>query len=934
MDESDRKATDFERRASRRISRSVSIHAAGGDSVDTADDNDYAAAALTVANGFGPAPKPTSPTSSSPAAASEFGGATSNTSLPSSSDGVDEEPRPSTSTVLPDTNSLSPEAVASQSSSVPPGALRAPSPLSPASPSSSSASSPPSSVFPVPATSPRNVAVLPSSSQRRSVATIRPSSIAKPPIEALAIAGSAYVSDDNSASSGNNNNNSGSSSDDHGSGSGSGSGSDSDAASAGASGGMALVQGVQGEEPYRGPSGPSFPYQLYTQDVRVARTADGSTTSTPAPSESPYSGPRGPTFPYTMYPQNTMAGPSSVSVPGVPIVGFPGMPVNYQRRVGPDGEDVGDMIGPDGHTEQLPPYSRYPDDAYTRKIAAVSSAPGPDPLNDPTLAPPAAPLAGSGLNSVSLPAPVPVLVPAPVPVPVPVPVPATVPAPVALPEPPATVGGAAPEANLRSIPGAGGIGLAPRNPEFDAEEDGIESPRARYSLRSFGTESTSGHEINTAAQVVNEKRKTPTAFQRIARRRICGVVPYWAVCLLATALVLMGVILGSVIGGFVAKHRRLMQQHHPGGPDPVAVTITVDATPIPTPPNLLPLPTGTFNLPLSKDENPSACFNDTTQAQAWSCSLSFLFGMRVSITSEMPVPGGPTYNISINCNESSTLSNNVFVYGEQPPVIPTPVPLQLVNDTLDPNRGPAWFKMLPYNKTVVVPESFLSVPTATPTAPPVGRRDGGNQLSGAGSFGAVGPFHRKAFPAQAGDRPWVCTWPDTILEIFIYPNQNTSLYKFSLSSTYTPASTTPTPTPPPPPPPAPTDAAASVDRADVTSPAVESQTTTTAPVSSSYFDMPPPPPPYPRVVKVEERRMANSPQATCVQYQLKAEGTGLAAIPNLDANGKTVEIVIGEIESGPPLFSRSERDDMSNDDVFDKRDVSGLSKCGCLWMVT
>jgi len=64
-----------------------------------------------------------------------------------------------------------------------------------------------------------------------------------------------------------------------------------------------------------------------------------------------------------MYPQNTV--PEMEEDPTLDFihipVGFPGHAQSYQRRIGPDGEDVADIIGPDGHTEQLPPYTRYPD---------------------------------------------------------------------------------------------------------------------------------------------------------------------------------------------------------------------------------------------------------------------------------------------------------------------------------------------------------------------------------------------------------------------------------------------------------------------------------------------------------------------------------------------------------------------------------------------
>jgi hypothetical protein len=130
------------------------------------------------------------------------------------------------------------------------------------------------------------------------------------------------------------------------------------------------------EGPYQGPAGPSHPYHMYPQNTRVARTASIATTSTAAaPSERLYTGPSGPTHPYGMYPQNTV--PETESLHGhVPFssipVGFPGHGGGeYHRRLGPDGEEASDIIGPLGHTEQPPPYTQYPDEAFARKITPV-----------------------------------------------------------------------------------------------------------------------------------------------------------------------------------------------------------------------------------------------------------------------------------------------------------------------------------------------------------------------------------------------------------------------------------------------------------------------------------------------------------------------------------------------------------------------------------
>lgn len=53
----------------------------------------------------------------------------------------------------------------------------------------------------------------------------------------------------------------------------------------------------------------------------------------------------------------------------------------YQRRQGPDGEGADDLIGPDGHTEQLPPYTQYPNDLPPKERIAI---PERDPAAEET----------------------------------------------------------------------------------------------------------------------------------------------------------------------------------------------------------------------------------------------------------------------------------------------------------------------------------------------------------------------------------------------------------------------------------------------------------------------------------------------------------------------------------------------------------------------
>ena len=76
------------------------------------------------------------------------------------------------------------------------------------------------------------------------------------------------------------------------------------------------------------------------------------------------SGANRPTHPYGMYPQTMVDSTGTEALlagsADIASIGFPGLEQQYVRRQGPDGEGVDDIIGPDGHSEQLPPYSLHP----------------------------------------------------------------------------------------------------------------------------------------------------------------------------------------------------------------------------------------------------------------------------------------------------------------------------------------------------------------------------------------------------------------------------------------------------------------------------------------------------------------------------------------------------------------------------------------------
>ena len=76
-----------------------------------------------------------------------------------------------------------------------------------------------------------------------------------------------------------------------------------------------------------------------------------------------------------MYAQNTVSEEDLVNEPihtqNLPDASI-GPSQTYHRRQGPDGEGADDLIGPDGHTEQLPPYTQYPNDLPPKERIATA----------------------------------------------------------------------------------------------------------------------------------------------------------------------------------------------------------------------------------------------------------------------------------------------------------------------------------------------------------------------------------------------------------------------------------------------------------------------------------------------------------------------------------------------------------------------------------
>ncbi|KAL1961720.1 hypothetical protein VTN77DRAFT_1120 [Rasamsonia byssochlamydoides] len=130
--------------------------------------------------------------------------------------------------------------------------------------------------------------------------------------------------------------------------------------------------------PYTGATGPSHPYAMYPQ-VGVSRSASIATMSTVQQADGPLQGTSAPQHPYAMYPQNiALEGVDDQPIP----VGFPAGSLQPYQRAPAQPDDVGDIIGPDGHLEQLPPYSRYPDGIPPKTAMGAASIASAIPEQD------------------------------------------------------------------------------------------------------------------------------------------------------------------------------------------------------------------------------------------------------------------------------------------------------------------------------------------------------------------------------------------------------------------------------------------------------------------------------------------------------------------------------------------------------------------------
>ncbi|KAJ5561337.1 hypothetical protein N7535_004196 [Penicillium sp. DV-2018c] len=510
--------------------------------------------------------------------------------------------------------------------------------------------------------------------------------------------------------------------------------------------------------PYTGATGPSHPYGMYPQ-VGVSRSPSVGSISTIRPVERPIEDSTGPQHPYAMYSQNVVEeGMDDDIIP----VGFPGHNQPYQPPAGRPADDVGDIIGPDGHAEPLPPYSRYP-------TGVIPKPPTPEIMADLNTSP-----EERRLNNESPRAP-----------------------PIS-------------ETSSRA--------LVPEQSAEENNEGNREEPVATTGIMAF-----------------EEKLK------RRGKKTACCGLPVWTFVLIGTVM-LIGACIGGVIGGVLgtkkaaeASNQDEEEAQKSRAPPIVTVTATpqMDASLIPTPTNIKPIPSGHYMVPAGYQNGSGLCVDESNYGKAWKC---------MQAPGEFEVFVGETkghHSIVFDYGAPTA----TFTYGAQAPYWPAEPTqaLRMAIDTTDVGLGPALFFLAPFDKLVIVPEDTFSSSLS--------RRSWADD-----GWAQADAYKSLKQTVEVGDKPWFCWWNNTMMEFFMYVNQSTS---YSLGST----------------------AAVNSDMASSTAGAKVDKR-----VDSSIEDIP-------RRIKIEERRDDPSRESPyCQQMQIRKNG-GLALLSgqviNIEENAPT-----------------------------------------------
>jgi hypothetical protein len=405
-------------------------------------------------------------------------------------------------------------------------------------------------------------------------------------------------------------------------------------------------------------------------------------------------------------------------------------------------------------------------------------------------------------------------------------------------------------------------------------------------------ESSSASTVDVAEQGISEKsRPTRKGKQKWGDKKLWGKIPLGMVVLLLILVLIFAIILGAAIGTVVVKGKKnnSKERNREKNPQPQITKPTnsmFDATPIPVIPSQLPtLPTGTFVLPFGAPQESSPnCLTVPNQILAWSCKMSL---MPLLLKVDLSVPDGNRPIMPWATIEQYTKPDGGVQYGVQPPTLRNNF-LQLVLDQDYRAYKAAWHFQRAYDKVVVLADEDITAGALLRPRDADGHRF--NRGNGNGET-PPRPSFRHRFQVQPGDFPWYCIWNQTFIEGYIYVEDNSTAASFTGVSSPTNSQTGANPSSPP------------TQTIDPNSPASADPITSSATGPARRDPQPTPAlfgrgdgdypryPAYPRAVKIEERRLPDSPTPYCQKMQLTFENR---LVPALDEQQQPIRVDLQE----------------------------------------
>ena len=344
------------------------------------------------------------------------------------------------------------------------------------------------------------------------------------------------------------------------------------------------------------------------------------------------------------------------------------------------------------------------------------------------------------------------------------------------------------------------------------------------------------------------------------------------------------------------------------------------ATPISIPDGFPTLPTGAFSLPLGfyQQANPG-CLVQASEFPAWSCKMTFA-PVIIMINNTYIDDSDGHQRQAASSEPGSLFSEGVLQYGLQTPQLLLE-PMELVEDGDLEDFGPAYHFSTQYDKLVVLRPEDLSAGSS------LKKRQNMNTM----------PLRQK-FTVQPGDYPWFCYWNQTYIEGYIYAQNNSTAASLTSYPTMWPTNS-PSPTttldtasfgvataPPEIETETPTPTSASSESLEAPSSVIRRDAAAAADASPSRI------PPYPRVVKIEERRLPGSPQPYCQRMVMLDNGV-IAPAPN----GNDPIVTLGLQEMDPSfddyrVASLATRNGRRDDAGAAGRRGEPSNSCHCQWM--